>query len=71
MHALFLFLQVETDVSVFEFNIHYIGGLLGAYSLSGDGVCVCVHQCVIAVSCFQDLNIALYDVTFQHVLTQK
>ena len=53
MHALFLFLQVETDVSVFEFNIHYIGGLLGAYSLSGDGVCVCVHQCVIAVYCFQ------------------
>jgi len=46
LHARFLFLQVETDVSVFEFNIHFIGGLLGAYSLSGDEVCVCVCVCV-------------------------
>ena len=31
-------LQIRTEISVFEFNIRFIGGLLSAYSLSGDEV---------------------------------
>ena len=38
-------------MSVFELNIRYVGGLLGAYSLSGDKVCVRVCVCVRACVC--------------------
>ena len=40
---------MNADVSVFEFNIRLVGGLLGAYSLSGDEVYVCVCVCVLCV----------------------
>ena len=30
--------QVKSDVSVFEFNIRFVGGLLSAYALSKDEV---------------------------------
>ena len=30
--------QIRTEISVFEFNIRFIGGLLSAYALSGDEV---------------------------------
>ena len=36
--CLAVFLQVRTDISVFEFNIRFIGGFLSAYALSGDDV---------------------------------
>ena len=38
---------------MFELNIRYVGGLLGAYSLSGDKVCVrvCVRACVRVCVC--------------------
>lgn len=31
-------LQVKSEISVFEFNIRFVGGLLSAYALSGDEV---------------------------------
>ena len=43
---------MKTDVSVFELNIRYVGGLLGAYSLSGDEVCVCVCENCSMISTF-------------------
>lgn len=33
-----VFVQVRADVSVFEFNIRFAGGILSAYALSGDEV---------------------------------
>ena len=35
--------QVRSDVSVFEFNIRFIGGLLSAYGLSRDKVSQSVY----------------------------
>ena len=31
-------MQVKSDVSVFEFNIRFVGGLLSSYALSKDEV---------------------------------
>lgn len=42
--------QVKSDVSVFEFNIRFVGGLLSAYALSKDEVSVlCSSGLVIEV----------------------
>ena len=35
---LFLFAQINSYISVFEFNIRFVGGLLSAFALTGDEV---------------------------------
>ncbi len=37
-YFVFFVLQVRSDVSVFEFNIRFAGGILSAYALTGDEV---------------------------------
>ena len=64
MHLCAIFLQVRADVSVFEFNIRFAGGILSAYALSGDDVrnilrelvCVCVCVCVCVVTTPHELT---------------
>ena len=42
-----LFRLQNAEVSVFEFNIRYLGGLLSAYSLTGDMVGLFLHSNVL------------------------
>ena len=39
--------QVKSDISVFEFNIRFVGGLLSAYALSGDEVTIEIHYIIV------------------------
>lgn len=59
---LFLFSCVlfpqNAEISVFEVNIRFVGGLLSAYYLSGKEVCK--PECIDVFSCFTRLNMRLW-----------